>query len=76
MAQVPGAVRLPGLDPERRYRVRPADGVPAPATINRSAPIWLATGVTLSGAALARVGVQMPALHPEQSLVLEVDAVD
>ncbi|MFI6781141.1 alpha-galactosidase [Micromonospora sp. NPDC050276] len=76
VAQVPGAVRLPGLDTGRRYRVRPVSGVPAPATIDRSAPIWLADGVTLSGAALARVGVQLPALHPEQSLVLEVDAVD
>ncbi|MFC8298737.1 alpha-galactosidase [Micromonospora orduensis] len=76
VAQVPGSVRLPGLDPDRRYWVRPAADVPAPATIERSAPIWLATGVTLTGAALARVGVQMPALHPEQSLVLEVDTVD
>ncbi len=76
VTQVPGAVRLPGLDPGRRYRVRPVSGVPAPATIDLSAPTWLAGGVTLSGAALARVGVQLPALHPEQSLVLEVDAVD
>ncbi|MGW3607000.1 alpha-galactosidase [Micromonospora sp. NPDC005161] len=76
VAQSPGAVRLPGLDPGRRYRVRPVSDVPAPATIDRSAPAWLDGGVTLSGAALARVGVQVPALHPEQSLVLEVDAVD
>lgn len=72
----PGPVRLPGLDPDRRYRVRPASGVPAPATIDRSAPGRLAGGLVLSGAALARMGVQLPALHPEQSLVLEVDAVD
>ncbi|WP_433317294.1 alpha-galactosidase [Micromonospora sp. CA-269861] len=76
VSQVPGAVRLPGLDPGRRYRVRQVSGVPAPATIDLAPPIWLAGGVTLSGAALTRVGVQLPALHPEQSLVLEVDAVD
>ncbi|MCG5440584.1 alpha-galactosidase [Micromonospora foliorum] len=76
VTQVPGAVRLPGLDPGRRYRVRQVSGVPAPATIDLSAPTWLAAGLTLSGAALARVGVQLPALHPEQTLVLEVDAVD
>ncbi|MET8278059.1 alpha-galactosidase [Micromonospora sp. NPDC005174] len=75
VAETPGAVRLPGLDPALRYRVRPVAGVPAPATIERSAPPWLASGVTLSGAALARVGVQLPALHPEQSLLLEVDEV-
>ncbi|GAB3956807.1 alpha-galactosidase [Micromonospora vulcania] len=73
--QAPGAVRLPGLDPSRRYLVRPATDVPAPATIDRTGPGWLPGGVTLSGAALARVGVQLPALHPEQSLVLEVTAV-
>ncbi|WP_244298919.1 GH36 C-terminal domain-containing protein [Micromonospora cremea] len=75
VAQSPGAVRLPGLDPGRRYLVRPVSDAPAPATADRSAPAWLAGGVTLTGAALTRVGVQLPALHPEQSLVLEVDAV-
>ena len=47
----PGAVRLPGLDPERRYRVN---------------------GSTLSGRALAAVGLQMPVLAPEQALLIEV----
>ncbi|MET8045335.1 alpha-galactosidase [Micromonospora sp. NPDC005215] len=75
VTQTPGAVRLPGLDPGRRYLVRQVADVPAPATIQRSAPAWLAGGVTLSGAALARVGVQLPALHPEQSLVLEVSDI-
>ncbi|MEU5670511.1 alpha-galactosidase [Micromonospora sp. NPDC047753] len=75
VTQVPGAVRLPGLHPGRRYRVRQVSGVPGPASIDLSPPTWLAGGLTLSGAALARVGVQLPALHPEQSLVLELDAV-
>ncbi|MFD6566459.1 alpha-galactosidase [Micromonospora profundi] len=72
VAQIPGAVRLPGLDPARRYLVRPAPDVPTPASFNLRPPTWLDAGVTLSGAALARIGVQLPALHPEQSLVLEV----
>ncbi|KOX10392.1 alpha-galactosidase [Micromonospora profundi] len=72
VAQVPGAVRLPGLDPARRYLVRPVPDVPAPAAIDLRPPTWVDAGVTLSGAALARIGVQLPALHPEQSLVLEV----
>ncbi|MFC3505362.1 alpha-galactosidase [Micromonospora krabiensis] len=75
VAQVPGPVRLPGLDPGRRYAVRPSAGVPGPATLDRSAPPWLAHGVTLTGAALATVGLQLPALHPEQALLLEVTAV-
>ncbi|KWV31527.1 alpha-galactosidase [Micromonospora rifamycinica] len=75
VAQTPGPVRLPGLDPTRRYAVRPAEGVPEPATLQITAPGWL-PAVTLAGAVLAAVGLHLPALHPEQALLLEVDAVD
>ncbi|MEH1098849.1 alpha-galactosidase [Micromonospora sp. CPCC 205561] len=75
VTQTPGPVRLPGLAPRRRYAVRPVAGVPGPATAQRAAPGWLADGgVTLGGAVLAAVGLQMPALHPEQTLLLEVTA--
>ncbi|MEH1058771.1 alpha-galactosidase [Micromonospora sp. CPCC 206171] len=74
-AQVPGAVRLPGLDPARRYAVRPPAGLPEPAVLQLTEPGWLPKGVTLSGAVLGTVGVQLPALHPEQALLLEVTAV-
>jgi alpha-galactosidase len=47
----PGAVRLPGLDPDRIYRV---------------------DDVTSSGRALAKVGLQMPLLGPEQAVLIEV----
>ncbi|WP_091348733.1 alpha-galactosidase [Micromonospora rhizosphaerae] len=76
VAQVPGTVRLPGLDRQRRYAVRLAAGVPGPAVLQLSEPGWLPKGVTLSGAVLGTVGLQMPALHPEQTLLLEVTAVD
>ncbi|MFI6264047.1 alpha-galactosidase [Micromonospora sp. NPDC051006] len=76
VTQVPGAVRLPGLDRHRRYAVRPAEGVPAPATLQRTEPAWLPSGATLTGAALATVGLQVPALHPEQAVLFEVTAVD
>ncbi|WP_374537133.1 alpha-galactosidase [Micromonospora aurantiaca (nom. illeg.)] len=77
-AQVPGAVRLPGLDPQRRYRVRPPAGVPEPALLELSPPGWLAwpgDGIAVSGSVLSTVGVQLPALHPEQALLLEVTVV-
>ncbi|MCZ7424888.1 alpha-galactosidase [Micromonospora sp. WMMA1949] len=76
-AQVPGAVRLPGLDPQRRYRVRPPAGVPEPALLELSPPGWLAwpgDGITVTGSVLGSVGLQLPALHPEQALLLEVVA--
>ncbi|MFE9202892.1 alpha-galactosidase [Micromonospora sp. NPDC007230] len=77
VAQVPGPVRLPGLDPARRYAVRPPAGVPEPALLELAPPAWLASadGVTLGGSVLASVGLQLPALHPEQALLLEVTAV-
>ena len=69
----PGRVRLPGLDPGRRYRVRPlspGDHPPAFGT-----PPWMAGGeVVLSGIVLGRVGVEVPALWPESLLLLEVVA--
>lgn len=40
-------------------------------------PGWLASGdgVTLTGSVLGGVGLQLPALHPEQALLLELTAV-
>ncbi|MFI6128446.1 alpha-galactosidase [Micromonospora sp. NPDC051141] len=74
VAQVPGAVRLPGLDPTRRYLVRLPAGVPEPALLELAPPGWLASGagVTLPGSVLGTVGLHLPALHPEQALLLEV----
>ncbi|MGS2618322.1 alpha-galactosidase [Micromonospora sp. LZ34] len=76
VAQVPGPVRLPGLDRRRRYTVRAASGVPGPATLDQVPPPWLAAGATLTGAALGTAGLHLPALHPEQALLLEVTAID
>ncbi|NBE85071.1 alpha-galactosidase [Micromonospora rubida] len=75
VAQIPGPVRLPGLDRARRYAVRPVAGVPEPAVLQLTEPGWLPDGVTLFGAVLGSVGLQLPALHPAQTLLLEVDAI-
>ena len=72
---MPGVVRLPGLDPARRYRVRaqPPGDLPA-HTRGILAPPWLAEGVTLPGSALSDAGLRAPALYPEQLLLLRVEA--
>jgi alpha-galactosidase len=72
---VPGVVRLPGLDPERRYRVRPQPPGDVPAVRGLRPPAWLADGVTLPGAVLEHVGVAAPALYPEQLLLVRAEAV-
>ena len=67
----PGRVHLPGLDPDRHYRVRPLAPIEGPLAF----PLWLADeGVVLPGRGLAEVGLQMPALHPEHLLLLGVAA--
>jgi alpha-galactosidase len=72
---VPGAVRLPGLDPARRYRVGVQPPGDTPAMRGIQPPAWLAEGVTLPGAVLEQAGLRAPALHPEQLLLLRVRAV-
>lgn len=74
---VPGAVRLPGLDPVRRYRVQlqpPGDLPDHMRGIHP--PPWTATGVTLPGSALGAVGLRAPALFPEQLMLIRVRAVE
>jgi alpha-galactosidase len=60
----PGRVRLPGLAPDRFYRVSPvypADFYPEAAHV----PEWWGKGLRLSGRVLARSGVQIPAMFPQ-----------
>lgn len=69
----PGRIRLPGLDPARRYRVRPLPPGDVQRGINHEPAPWLRDGeVTLTGAALATVGVQAPDLYPENLFLLHV----
>ncbi|HEY0473742.1 MAG TPA: alpha-galactosidase [Kribbella sp.] len=69
-----GRVRLPGLHANRTYRV---SKIATPGPESRTAPWWVDGGrVELNGAALASVGVQVPAQWPESAILLEVNAID
>ncbi|TDO46164.1 alpha-galactosidase [Kribbella sp. VKM Ac-2527] len=69
-----GRVRLPGLDPNRTYRV---NKTPTPGPESRSVSWWTDGGqVELNGAALASVGVQIPVQWPENAILLDVTAID
>jgi alpha-galactosidase len=76
LTSVPGTLRLPGLDPDRRYRVTAQPPGAAPALRQRRPPAWLATGVELPGRVLAEAGLRAPALNPEQLLLLRLESVD
>ncbi len=72
----PLPVLLPGLDPDRHYRITaegPRDPAVGGADLSDS---WLDDGgVTLPGRALLSTGLQLPVLLPESARVLRVEAV-
>ncbi|MGP9695450.1 alpha-galactosidase [Brachybacterium sp. AOP25-B2-12] len=70
-----GPVRLPGLDPGRRYTVRRIDvgerlhgHHPAPWEAELSGP----EGVTVAGSALSDLGIALPEIPAESALLLEL----
>ncbi|GAA2109587.1 alpha-galactosidase [Microlunatus panaciterrae] len=81
-----GRFRLPGLDPEMSYRVRPVlvgtmPRLSPPAwwnvTMDRGADLSTvqAPGSVFTGAVLGSVGVQAPALDPDHAVLLRVEAL-
>lgn len=72
---VPEPARLPGLEPDRRYRVAAAYPAGEPLAVQHTPPAWLAGGVELTGRVLATIGLPMPVLVPEQALLLTAHAL-
>ena len=70
----PGRVTLPGLDPDRRYRVTAQSPDDAAAT-QEIAPGWGRGGVTLPGRVLAEVGLQSPPLDPNHLVLIRAQEV-
>jgi alpha-galactosidase len=71
----PPALRLPGLSPDRRYRV---EHVALPGErwgLAADQPSWLHSGVELTGAQLAAHGVRPPVMHPESAVLFSLTAL-
>jgi alpha-galactosidase len=66
---------LPGLAPERTYRVSAAFPTGVPAHAHNELPGWMKNGATISGRALERVGLVAPVLAPESGFVIECEAL-
>lgn len=67
----PGVIRVPGLAPEGRYRVKPLG--PGSTRHDRSAPVWQRDGgCVLTGRMLGEIGVQVPLLQPEQAVLVSI----
>ena len=79
-AEQPGRMGLPGLEPERNYRVEliapiQEDADYAHTFTQAQPPSWLAGGAVAGGRFLAEVGLPMPVLNPEHALLLKVTAL-
>ncbi|WP_235912486.1 alpha-galactosidase [Ruania zhangjianzhongii] len=71
-----GRIRLPGLDPEASYRLRPlAPGDGSELFNNHGTPSWWTEGLTVPGRVLTERGVQPPALNPERLALLHLERV-
>ncbi|RZT64096.1 alpha-galactosidase [Microcella alkaliphila] len=72
----PARLRVPGLDPDRVYRLEPVTiGAPAHA-VQDAAPAWWHVGsIDITGRALAEFGVPVPLLAPEQAILLRATAI-
>lgn len=69
-------IRLPGLDPRQRYRVRLPAPWPEPAQRQLADPAAWREGLRLDGEALARLGIWLPLVHPETAWSMEIEADD
>jgi alpha-galactosidase len=68
----PPVLRLPGLDPDARYRV---EHVALPGEhwgMAMSQPAWLSEGVDLTGVQLAAHGIRPPVMHPESAILISL----
>lgn len=67
----PGRVRLPGLEPDAAYDVRPLPPGDAAGHGDALYPApWWSHGARLTGRTLDAVGVQVPSLFPERLVLL------
>jgi alpha-galactosidase len=70
-----GQMRLPGLDPDGKYRVAPlAPGDALEGPTSAVLPWWNLRPV-LSGRVLSDVGVQAPTLYPERLVLIDLQRV-
>ena len=68
---LPGVAQLNGLDPNRNYKVQVVTNLSATDFQQKSTPGWWPE-FTARGDLLAKVGLELPGLRPEQGLLLHI----
>ena len=71
---VPLVAQLGGLDENRTYRVSVVQEISSNHFIQKQPPAWWPQCET-TGAVLAKIGLEIPVLRPEQGLIFEVQAL-
>jgi alpha-galactosidase len=66
-------LRLAGLEPQARYRVRLPEPWPAKARHYLANPDLWRSGITLSGAALMGQGLALPLTRPETAWIIALE---
>ena len=69
-------LQIPGLDPDRHYRLEVLPIVALPKGPAKQQPSWIRQGAELTGRHLAVLGIQPPVLDPESALVIHLRALD
>lgn len=72
----PAPITLPGLAPERRYRVAITVPEGAGGYLGQSPLAWEAEPVTMTGRAAASVGLRPPVLQPQSAALITAVAID
>jgi len=71
----PPRLRLPGLEPDRVYRLEPFTlGEPAHVVQDAPPAWWQAGSIDVTGRALAEFGIPVPLLAPEHAIVFHVSS--
>ena len=68
----PPALRLPGLAPERRYRVEHVALPDERWGMSANQPSWLTDGIVLTGRQLAALGLRPPVMLPESAILISL----
>ncbi|WP_294178733.1 alpha-galactosidase [uncultured Schumannella sp.] len=72
--ELPGSAQLIGLDPAAHYRVSAIQAVQT-SVMQRRAPAWTNGDIVTTGELLSVLGLPLPAINPEQTLLLRVERV-
>ncbi|MFM8693345.1 MAG: hypothetical protein ACKOCY_01815, partial [Actinomycetota bacterium] len=71
----PPRMRIRGFDSDCRYSVKVLSGGQKSNFMAIEPPIWITTGLELTGSELENIGLSAPILRPATALLIEITAL-